>query len=437
MFIAIECEKKSGKLIMKFFLHLVISTIFFNYMTAVERCNSRAHDSVNSWEYLHSIYSSSCCDVNMTKRNLHSINSKLFSEFTAPRDIFSMDLSINRISDIDNGAFERFQNLRVLRMRGNSLREITASQFKGLMMLEELDLSWNAINSIDRDALRHMEHLKTIDLSGNCLYNLRPYIFFRNVRLININLSRNFLNHLPTLMPFSQHINNLNVTDNQFSNLTSLMYYENIQSLDMSHNPLVMKELLNNGTSSTEVKSSSTGSVSTSTSTSKEDGNNYIMQLRYNSNNQFTHRRVSRGIMDNILHPKRISEQNGEIIEMQKKLIRNPRNDRNSVQDVHYVHLSFQQMQQLHEFKRINRLEYFTCRNCSLSSLDFLMHYPKLKYVDVRDNMIKSVNALRLKMLQHIEYLDVSDNKALEPMSIDVLFNTWPKFRTLIRNNNS
>lgn len=491
-------------------IFVVISTIFFNYVASssdVESCiTMRAEENNqknwNEWENLHSFFVGEArSQVNMTNRNLHSINQELLklNGNADERRIISMDLSINRISVIENGTFERFHNLRVLMMRVNSLREITASQFKGLMVLEELDLSRNAIYSIERDALRHMERLRTIDLSGNCLFNLRPYIFFRNLRLINIHFNRNFLDSLPPLMPFSQHIDNLNVTANRFTNLTSLIYYDNIQSLDVSHNPLNLKEMSNNMTSSSE------GSDNDSSSASGEE-NNYTMRLNYNVSNEFIHRdshhrqrrfdetatvnSIGRRrahnddiqyLMD-IVHPKRISEEALQAIINEckavlqeedvnatemcnalkafyrnqnrnefvsslgsksaalkgvpwRKLIRNSRNVR-SARDVHYVQLSAQQMQQLQEFKPINRLEYFTCQNCSLHSLDFLVHFPKLKYVDVTRNMIKSVDATRLASLEHIEYLDVSHNNALESISITDLIKTWPSLRVLVLNNN-
>lgn len=517
-----QCAKRLNK--MKFLsLFLVISTIFFNYVTMESSSGSDAESCIrmrtqenernrNEWENLHSPFAGDArAQVNMTNRNLHSINQELL-QLTGNADerrIISIDLSINRISVIENGTFERFHNLRVLMIRVNSLREITASQLKGLMVLEELDLSRNAIYSIERDALRHMERLRTIDLSGNCLFNLRPYIFFRNLRLININFNRNFLDSLPVLMPFSQRLDNLNVTANRFTNLTSLIYYDNIQSLDVSHNPLSLTEVSNNVTSSSE------GRDSNSSSESGEE-NNYTMRLNYHLNSEFNHnshhhkrqrrfdetatvnligRRRARVkhndddiqyLMDNV-HPKRISEealqalineaemalQRGDVnaTEMHElcnalkafhrnqnrnefvssmgsrsdsaalmrvlstKLIRNSRNVR-SAHDVNYVQLTAQQMQQLQEFKPINRLEYFTCQNCSLHSLDFLVKFPKLKYVDVTSNMIKSVDATRLASLEYIEYLDLSHNNALESISITRLLKTWPTLKALVLNNN-
>lgn len=479
---------------MKFlnFIHLVISTIFFNYVASsgsisderVESCaERRVRDNENSWNEWENLHPYSVGDarvqVNMTRRNLQSINQTLFkiSEMERRSSIIILDLSVNRISVIENGAFERLHNLRILLLRVNSLREIIASQFKGLMMLEELDLSSNSIHTIERDALRHMERLRTIDLSGNCLFELKPYIFFRNIRLINIYFNDNFLDTLPVLMPFSQRIDHLNVTANRFTNLTSLIYYENIQSLDVSHNPL--SEMSGYMTDVALVNGRRGSDSDTSTSSRSGEENNYTMRLHYNSNEYIQRRPRSRrhdnqdyfsraSAVNSI--GRRCARANGDFVEYNdnfqfisermseealetliKKLL-NARDTeivalcnafksrrkvmKRSPQNRHYVQLTQQQIQQLQEYKRINRLEYFTCRNCTLHSLDFLVQFPKLKYVDVSSNMIKSVESTKLASLEHIEYLDLSDNNELESLNFASLLQIWPNFSALNLNNN-
>lgn len=480
---------------MKFlnFIHLVISTIFFNYVASsdsisderVESCAvQRVRDNENSWNEWENLHPYSVGDaraqVNMTRRNLQSINQTLFkiSEIERRSSIIILDLSVNRISVIENRAFERLHNLRILLLRVNSLREIIASQFKGLMMLEELDLSLNSIHTIERDALRHMERLRTIDLSGNCLFELKPYIFFRNIRLINIFFNDNFLDSLPVLMPFSQRIDHLNVTANRFTNLTSLIYYENIQSLDVSHNPLSISKEMSGYMTDVALVNGRRGSDSdTSTSSRSGEENNYTMRLHYNeyiqrrprSRRHYNQDYFSRASAVNSIG-RRCARANGDFVKYndnfrfisermseealealikilsnasdtkatelcnafymrQKVMKRSPRNE-------HYVQLTQQQIQQLQEYKRINRLEYFTCRNCTLHSLEFLVQFPKLKYVDVRSNMIKSIDITKLASLEHIEYLDLSDNNELESLNLASLLQSWSNFNFLNLNNN-
>ena len=85
------------------------------------------------------------------------------------------------------------------------------------------------------------------------------------------------------------------------------------------------------------------------------------------------------------------------------------RKSRNVNERLH-LQLSYQQLEQLYKYSRINQMEYFTCRNCSLHSIDFLVQFTKLKYVDVSNNMIKSVDCKQLVSLKQLEYLLASDN---------------------------
>jgi hypothetical protein len=226
-------------------------------------------NSLNEWENLHSF--DLAIQLNMTRRNLQSINETLLKSIDKASTASIFDLSINRISSIENGTFERFHNVRILIMRVNNLREITSQSFRGLMMLEELYLSENAIFDVERDSFRSMEYLHTIDLSENCLFTISPFLFYRTLRLLYVHLDRNFLNHIPALlMPSFQLLEKLSVAGNRFTNITSLIYYTNIQTLDLSDNPLSSQEISQNITDTF-----SSSSSSNSYSNENDDDNDY------------------------------------------------------------------------------------------------------------------------------------------------------------------
>ncbi|KAG5681578.1 hypothetical protein PVAND_010997 [Polypedilum vanderplanki] len=241
-------------------------------------CSARKieENSLNEWENLHSF--DFTIQLNMTRKNLQSINETLLLKSIDKASIASIfDLSINKISFIETGTFERFYSVRILIMRVNNLREITSQSFKGLMMLEELYLSENAIFDIERDSFHFMEYLHTIDLSGNCLFTISPFLFYRSLHLLYINLDRNYMNHMPALlMPSFQLVEKLSVKGNRFTNITSLIYYTNIQSLDLSDNPLSWQEISENITDTTMVNNNSNSfSDSYSSSYESDDDDNY------------------------------------------------------------------------------------------------------------------------------------------------------------------
>jgi hypothetical protein len=403
-------------------------------------------------------------------------------------------------------------------------------------MLEELYLSENAIFDIERDSFRNMEALHTIDLSENCIFRMRPYIFIRNYHLIDIYLNYNYLDELPTLMPSSQFIRNLNVTGNRLTNMSSILYYTNIQSLDLSENSLTSVNIT--GQMIDAVEQESAGSfISSSESDDDNNSNNdegNMQHRRRRAPSSFQHpensmnrRRVNSNIDDrlsnplpdsvgmrykraaarmnidfeynsniqylmDIFRPGRISEEavqslikislNENVSENLKVMIdaaidyyknQNPyrfrheiskrlndneegnekvsvasfvyflrnsirsqtrRTSRNVNERLH-LQLSYQQLEQLYKYSRINQMEYFTCRNCSLHSIDFLLQFTKLKYVDVSNNMIKSVDCKQLVSLKQLEYLLASDNNIVS-LNFTSMLKTWPKLYALNLNNN-
>lgn len=536
----------------KFIQLLKILTICCNYVVVVlVACNEddswqqremkncvemRIRDnenSLNEWENLHSFDIS--LQLNMTRWNLQSINQTFLKSFDKARTARIFDLSINKISVIENGTFEHFNNVRILIMRVNNLREITSQSFKGLMMLEELYLSENAIFDIERDSFRSMENLHTIDLSENCFFRMRPYIFMRNYRLIDIYLNYNYLDALPILLPSSQFIRNLNVTGNRFTNMTSLMHYTNIQSLDLSENTLISMNITGQMIDTME-KESDGSFISSSESEDDDNSNNNkgnMQHRRRRAPSSFQHpenpmnRRVNSNIDDrlsnplpdsvgmrykraaartsidseynsniqylmDIFRPGRISEEavqslikislNENVSENLKVMIdvaidyyknQNPYRFRHKISKINdneegneifsvasfvyflrnsirsqtisrtsrnvnerlYLQLSYQQLEQLYKYSRINQMEYFTCRNCSLHSIDFLVQFAKLKYVDVSNNMIKSVDCKQLVSLKQLEYLLASDNNIVS-LNFTSMLKTWPKLHALNLNNN-
>lgn len=93
------------------------------------------------------------------------------------------------------------------------------------------------------------------------------------------------------------------------------------------------------------------------------------------------------------------------------------------------------QLQQLIEAAQTNHLRYFTCRNCSLRSLDFLVKFPELKYADVTGNQIKTVNMETLDKLKNMRYLFVSDNE-IESLNFTAMLENWPDLQALLANDN-
>lgn len=497
---------------MKFILQssvLILSILNLKCFTEsffLEECKDR---NENSYRVLKLSKGDMANEESMTRRNLESINIELFHSLDKPRTAI-LDLSINRISFIANETFRNFHTLRILNLQVNSLQSINATTFSGLMMVEELDLSYNMISILDRDAFRMMLNLHTIELSANCMHQLPNYLFFRNVHLANIYLNHNYLAVLTILMPATQFVENLNVTNNRFTNMTSFAQYNNIQSLDLSDNPLSKEEM---ATGSTDV-------VKESDSSNESDENDNYLNIKYSfyhnpslniaqsphgnrgridfspdvnsidSNRvrrnmeNFKYNRTLQYLMD-IFRPglsdealetliKTALENNSEDFKVSDMLrifnlitnfnrnqnVQMFEDEMNKMKETFDVasfgqylksliekreipsrkvrsapRYSPEQLQQIINNVRTNHLEYFTCRSCSLQSVDFLVRYPELKFVDVSRNEIKTVNGEQLKACKNIQYLLVSDNE-IKSLNFTSLLRYWPALHSLNLLNN-
>lgn len=515
-------------------LVLVLSCLEASAQSLLACHAQRAEDNENSLKSSrHHRPDDDATKARLIGRRLESINSTTLESLDKPTTS-ALDLSINRISEIANGTFGGFSSVHILTMRVNNLANLNASTFEGLMMLEELDLSCNMIADIDRNVFRSMVNLHTIDLSANCIHQLPNYLFFRNVRLINIYLKHNRLAALPILMPAQQFIERLNVSGNGFTNMSTFSQYNNIQSLDLSDNPLSPEEM------AAELADVATEGDDSSSASGEHHNYNYL-NIHYSDDarskftyypspssrshyqrNPFSARYGNRDRIDfspdvnlmasgrarvnsalpsandngkleslmDAFRPNRMSEdaleslikttiesksedfkvtdmiqvfaaisnfyrsQNRQafrdamesmqrrqrmfdvasFVQFLQDLIRSQtslRHQRSAIPQY-----TPEQLQQLIKATRTNHMKCFTCRNCSLESLDFLVNYPELKYVDVSRNRIKTVNVERLgDALGDMRYLLVSANE-IESLNLDAMLAAWPAFRTLIANEN-
>lgn len=92
-------------------------------------------------------------------------------EFLAllPPSATVIELAGNGITDVPDGAFERFGALQRLNLSDNHITTVHRQSWRGLEQLAELDLSSNAICTIDIASLSALGALKKLKLDGNDL----------------------------------------------------------------------------------------------------------------------------------------------------------------------------------------------------------------------------------------------------------------------------
>ncbi|KAF7633174.1 hypothetical protein Mgra_00007454 [Meloidogyne graminicola] len=135
------------------------------------------------------------------------------------KSLLLLDLSDNKITDIEPGAFDNFVNLLELKLTKNNLDELSDDIFtKYLSSLHQLYLDDNFLNKLDVGVFDNLKNLKKLILDGN-----------RNLK-INKNVLSSSLSNLEVLSLDSCHLEKLD--DDLFENLP------NLRALSLSGNPL-------------------------------------------------------------------------------------------------------------------------------------------------------------------------------------------------------
>lgn len=144
-----------------------------------------------------------------------SINGKWFAGFP---NLVSLNLSGNRIHQIDLSCFEHLKNLQMLDLSFNKLKSLGAKDFNGLDNLTGLNLSFCQIKHVDSNAFNSTPSLSEIYLQSNKISNLGSKTFYKLKNLRVLNLEKNRLRTLPTnLLRMSKNLREMLIGGFYFS----------------------------------------------------------------------------------------------------------------------------------------------------------------------------------------------------------------------------
>uniref|UniRef100_A0A8D1K148 Ig-like domain-containing protein n=1 Tax=Sus scrofa TaxID=9823 RepID=A0A8D1K148_PIG len=108
----------------------------------------------------------------------------------------SLNLSYNKLSEIDPAGFEDLPNIQ--EVQHNRIRSVEGSQLKAYLSLEVLDLSSNNITEIRSTCFPHGLPLKELNLASNRISTLESGAFDGLSRsLLTLRLSKNRITQLP------------------------------------------------------------------------------------------------------------------------------------------------------------------------------------------------------------------------------------------------
>lgn len=163
--------------------------------------------------------------LDLSNNRISVIESGAFAEL---RLLTELDLSYNRLqSDMltpqvfqgryDPVEYEPLKKLRVLSLAGNDLHKLDADLFEHMPALEELNLSENPFMAIDAGteiAISQIPKLKRLNLANTQLRKLPEHIFHAPRALVEINLEGNLLDRIPDALIFAINVDTLILDEN-------------------------------------------------------------------------------------------------------------------------------------------------------------------------------------------------------------------------------
>lgn len=105
--------------------------------------------------------------------------------------LVEIDLSENKIENLDKDTFNGNDRLRLLYLSGNPLKKLVAFQFPNLPHLRTLDLQNCMISFVDPMAFANVNLLELLSLKNNLLENLSEYVFQHMTKLKTLALEEN------------------------------------------------------------------------------------------------------------------------------------------------------------------------------------------------------------------------------------------------------
>lgn len=154
--------------------------------------------------------------------------------FRPLRNVIIIDVSLNKINQINRGAFTGLQgHLRMLNLSSNLLGELYSYTFDFLTDLRVLDLSYNHIGILGYESFSRLPNLKALYMTGNSLRNLGSPASLPSLQYLLLGD-----NKLTTLYNFAflgMNSIHVDVSNNRLTNLEDvyniLTHFKNLQNL--------------------------------------------------------------------------------------------------------------------------------------------------------------------------------------------------------------
>uniref|UniRef100_A0A915NYY0 Uncharacterized protein n=1 Tax=Meloidogyne floridensis TaxID=298350 RepID=A0A915NYY0_9BILA len=316
-----------------------------------------------------------------------------------PKTIGFVDLSNNLIENISLNSLFNLNFLYIINLQQNNINQIfsTNNPVKSTISLEHLNLAQNLIESINSNIFNIFKSIRRLDLSYNKITSIEETSFNSLIFIESLDLNSNKLNKLPLNLFNNNYLNNsikqINLALNNFTKIpiNSLNYLNNLIYLNFDGN-----YLNNNG-----------------------GEGNYL----FNKNNKLNELILSRNLFEAI-----------------------PTEILNKLNSLQLLDLSFNLISKIGKMafgsyyeglegssplQKLNLANNFIEELLNLTKPN-LFKLPKLKLIDISNNLIEIFKLEQFVDSQLIEYINLSNNK-LKRFNIQQTINSLKIF--IAKNN--
>ncbi|TGO11705.1 hypothetical protein BTUL_0103g00020 [Botrytis tulipae] len=351
--------------------------------------------------------------VDLSGRNLITIPIALYSRTS---EMISLDLSRNLSLDVPKDFISSCVNLRDIKFRSNEAWKLPVSLTRG-SRVTMLDLTNNRIENLDHAELSRLQGLVSLKFANNRLKSLPSYFgIYRSMR--TLNLSSNFLEEFPEFLCNMVSLTDMDMSFNGISELpveigkltalerfvftnnrlkgslpTSFGKLVNLKEVDIRYNLLSSIDIVAT-LPKVEQISADHNSVSVCEC---EFANIRILRLNSNPVTKFE-------IKNSVPTLTTLNLSNAKLAQIPDAAFDKMPNLNKLVLDInHFVSLPAQ-------IGKLRKLEYFSIARNSLSSLPAeLGCLTELRYLDIRQNNLKKL-PMEIWWANKLEFLNVSSN---------------------------
>lgn len=164
--------------------------------------------------------------LKMDNCHLSEIKQQLFS---GAEKLETLSARSNSIEKLEAESFIEVNNLKEIDLHNNDLEHVHEHAFKKLVKLETLNLAENWIEILHKDIFEDLESLLDISLIGNRIEILPEGLFRNNLKLTEIGLQQNKIKIIPT--DFFNNLKNLKEVDLRFNTCINFDLAETEQTI--------------------------------------------------------------------------------------------------------------------------------------------------------------------------------------------------------------